>query len=142
MKKIVAAIIAISTLFGCAMIMQDDSSVQPREVIFTTGLTNDREPVNQIDQISLSEDHVFIYVRWQMPRIEHVQLTRIRDGAGRLVTERQDVFTPSETSTYPSTSVVYAFDRNADAAGLWSFEIYIDGEKMLERTLRVLGPSS
>ena len=140
MKKFIAVVIALSTLFGCATIMQSDSSVQPIEVFFTTALTDEGEPANQINQISITQGQVFIYVRWQMPRTQHVQLTRIRDGAGRMVIERQDMFTPSEASAYPSTSVVYAFDKNADAAGLWAFEVYIDGEKMLEKTLNVVGP--
>ena len=110
---------------------------QPRNVIFTTGLTSDREPINDVRQISINEQRIFLYVRWQLPRSEHIQVTRIVDGAGKVLMQREDRFIAPASNPTPSTWVWYDIDKSRDTPGAWTFEVYLNGQKMVEERLTV-----
>lgn len=117
---------------------QAEGFIAPRDIVFTTALSADLEPVDRVQTLPLGQGRVYLYVRWQLPRTEHVQVTRIVDGAGRLVTQREDIFVPNPASPTPSTWVWYDFNPRTDAAGRWKFEVYLNGRKMVEEYLEVL----
>ena len=105
-------------------------------VIFTTALEN-RRPVNNLKEISIDEQRIYIYVTWFSISLgEHNYLCKMFDGSGTLVTTGQMSFTAEGGSWNTWTS--YNIKKHADKPGNWTFEIYLDGKKVIEESLAVL----
>ena len=137
-KPIITLALVAALLLGCTAAPSVNTvDPQPKNVIFTTGLTTDSEPINDVKQISIKDPRIFLYVRWQLPRSEHIQVTRIIDGAGRVVAQREDRFVAPATSPTPSTWIWYDIDKSRDTPGAWTFEVYLNGRKMVEERLTV-----
>ena len=138
MKQSISLVLSAALLLGCTAAPSISTvEPQPTNVIFTTGLTSDREPINDVKQISINEQRIFLYVRWQLSRSEHIQVTRIVDGAGKVVMQREDRFVAPATNPTPSTWIWYDIDKSRDTPGAWTFEVYLNGQKMVEERLTV-----
>lgn len=144
MQRVIVLVVSLLLAACSTAPEQADEFIAPRDIVFTTALSADLEPVDRVQNVALGSGRVYLYIRWQLPRTEHVQVTRIVDGAGRLVTQREDIFAPNATNPTPSTWVWYDFNPRTDAAGRWKFEVYLNGRKMVEEYLDVLaqGPTS
>ncbi|HIH95962.1 MAG TPA: hypothetical protein HA348_00480 [Thermoplasmata archaeon] len=106
-------------------------------VIFTTGLTKNDQPVNNLKEISIDEQRIYIYVTWfSISDGEHNYLCKMFDGSGILVTTGQMSFTAEGGSWNTWTS--YNIKKHVDKPGNWTFEIYLDGKKVIEESLAVL----
>lgn len=106
-------------------------------VIFTTGLTNKNQPVNNLKEISINEERIYIYVKWfPISDEEHNYLCKIFDGSGQLTSTNQMSFTPEGGSW--NTWTWYNINKDVDKPGNWTFKIYLDGQKVIEESLSVL----
>lgn len=105
-------------------------------VIFTTGLDENNEPINNISELSLDEKSVFIYVTWySLPKEPYQYLCKIYDGAGDLVRLATMDFTPSDESHYTFSS--YQIRKTLDKPGPWKFEIYLNGARVIDKSIKV-----
>ena len=106
-------------------------------LIFTTGLASDNQPKNDLKQISINDGQIVVYVDWfLLPIREHDYLCKIFDGRGTLVYVDQMKFDVHIGNYWTASS--YTFKRFVDAPGAWRFEIFLDGERAIQRTLDVL----
>ena len=67
---------------------------------------------------------------------EHKYLCKIFDGSGTLVATSQISFTPEGGSW--NTWTWYNINKYVDKPGNWTFEIHLDGQKVIEENLAVL----
>ncbi len=103
---------------------------------FTTGLDDRNRPVDSIKEISMSQKRVYIYTSWRGLSLgEHEHVCKMYDGAGRIVAEPKMTFTVNPTLC--NTWSWHDFDQIKDKPGTWKFEIYIDGQKVIEENLLV-----
>ena len=116
-------------------VVQTGQPPKPYAVIFTTGLTEDKKPMNDLTEISINEKHIYIFVQWHRSLTEHSYSSKIFDSSGKLLREGHAKFTPQKTlwNTWSSYNI-----KQTDRPGKWKFEIYLDGEKMVEQYLTVL----
>lgn len=115
-------------------------TVNPREtnyrVIFTTGLNENNEPINNLTDFSLDDKAVYIYVTWySLPRELHQYACKIYDGAGDLVRLATMEFTPNDDSHYTFSS--YQIRKTLDKPGTWKFEIYLNGVRVIDKSIKV-----
>lgn len=119
----------------------------PYEVKFTSMVykaSGGQELADDLTEVSLEHGRLYIYVKWRGLTLEkHVAQLRVLDGAGRQVDESRYEFSP--TSTYWNNWWPYNIDPDADTPGRWRFEIDLDGETLVEKSLIVTasdyGPS-
>ena len=107
------------------------------EAVFTTrlgGPDGNEQPMDNIEETSIAEKKVIIFTRWGIPSEEMDVSCKIYDGAERLVAQYD--LANEHWSKY--TAFEYAFDRSLDKPGKWRFEVYLDDEKEIEKTLMVL----
>lgn len=105
-------------------------------VIFTTGLTEDKKPLNNLKNISLNEEAIHIYITWfAISKEKHDLHYYIYDGSGRLVHSSQYSFEPTESTwnTLKKYYIVHTIDKPGD----WKFIIHLDGKKVIHKTLDV-----
>ncbi|MFQ5631078.1 MAG: tetratricopeptide repeat protein, partial [bacterium] len=108
--------------------------------IFTTGLSERDLPVDNIEQIPITRDRVYVYTYWNgLTDEEHSYLCKIYDGDGRNVSENSMKITPRRG--HWRTWTWYYFNERQDAPGDWRFEIFLDGKLTIEKTLVVLDRS-
>jgi len=105
-------------------------------VIFTTGLTEDNMPMNDLTEISINEERIYVFAKWRLSLGEYNYTVKIFDDLGKLINENQLKFTP-QTTTWNTWSW-YNINKYMDKPGEWKFEIYLDGQKMTEEHLTVL----
>ncbi len=115
---------------------QTDQSPKPFAVTFTTGLTRDNKPMNDLTEISINEKRIYIFVQWHLSPTEHNWSSKIFDGSGKLVREGRSKFTPQQTLW--NTWAWHNINKQTDQPGKWKVEIYLDGEKMAEQYLTIL----
>lgn len=108
---------------------------------FTTGLTSDNWPINDVQEYDLaSGDRIYMFIRWRnLPDRSHDYQIRITDGANHVVLDDDWEFSASGSHDTWSTLMPQA---QFDAPGDWRFEIYLHGIRMLEQHLRVVNSSS
>jgi len=105
-------------------------------VIFTTGLNEDKKPVNNLKNISFNEEAIYIYVTWfAISKEKHDLHYYIYDGSGTLAYSSQYSFEPTE-STW-NTWEKYSIKHNIDKPGNWKFIIHLDGKKVMQKSLVV-----
>jgi hypothetical protein len=98
-------------------------------ISFTTGLTADNDPTDEVTQVSVDAPVVFMYVKWRnlesQRRYELVYT--VFDGGGNHVTSERSFMTPSA----PRWATWFGHEfKSAGAdrrAGTWSFEVTLDG---------------
>ncbi len=109
-------------------------------VVFTTGISNRSEPVDDIREISLGYDGpIYIYVEWAISLRHHPNFFnewRVFDGGGSQKIAISKLFEPRNDNW--RTWLPVHFAKNYDQPGQWKFEIYFDNEKLVEEYLTVL----
>ena len=104
---------------------------------FTTGLDSRNRPMDSIKEISMREEKVYMYTSWRgLSQGEHKHVCKMFDGAGRIVAQPQMNFEANPRLC--NTWSWHDFDQSRDKPGTWKFEIYVDGQKVIEENLRVL----
>jgi signal transduction histidine kinase/DNA-binding response OmpR family regulator len=105
--------------------------------IFTRGLDEKNQPVDNIEKISMNEGKINIYTYWNsISNVEHTYTCKIFDGSGNNVFNHQFKFTPKRG--YYETRTLYKFNKYKDKYGDWKFKIYLDKEKKIEKNLVIL----
>ena len=107
-------------------------------VVVTTGLDEKKQPVNDLKQVSLDEDKIYFYVRWNLAKREHDLMWRLYDGAGRLAGRSEYTFTPC-CSGCPCTHTWHSYNlnKNVDKPGVWRFQLYLDGRRKVSKRFTV-----
>lgn len=115
-----------------------DLNIEEQNIaIFTTGINEKQRPVDNIEDIALSEDKVYIFTYWHsITNEEHEYKCKIYDGTGKIVLTNQINFTPHKNSYH--TWTWRTFNKYTDKPGNWKFEIFLDGKKVIEKSLVVL----
>jgi len=120
--------------------VSDDPVAKVTRAVFTTGISGNYEPVDNIRTISMDHDGpIYIFVEWQVSLRHHVKFFnewRVYDGGGRQKFATAKQFEPRNESW--STWLPVQFAKNYDQPGKWRFEVYFDNKKMLEKYLTVL----
>ncbi len=105
--------------------------------IFTTGLNERERPIDNIEEISINEEKVYIFTHWHaISKKQHKYKCTIFDGAGNHVFTNEFEFTPKSNNYH--TWTWHTINKYVNKAGDWKFQIYLDGEKKIEKTLIVL----
>jgi len=116
---------------------QTDSQLE-YEALFTSGLNNNNRPVDRIEEISMEQERVYLYISWRNLRNKKYKLkTMVYDGSGKHVFSNPYKFRPTDDGIY-NTWCWYNFNKVVDTPGYWRFEAYLDGQKVLEEPLRVV----
>lgn len=144
-RKGIAAAVLISTLI--ALIVGGIRYYNYRryaniayKAIFTTGLTADNSPINEINEISIQEDRVYLYIFWRfLPKGTHHLQIRIFDGSGALADSYNFSFF-TEGGRYYTWNWT-RLSETVDVPGRWKFEIYLNDKKMGEEYVSVLSPT-
>ena len=109
------------------------------EITFTSGLDEQNNPIDDLAEISLEKDgiDIYIYSRWEgIPAGQHQYTCKLFGNTGQLVRTSQFDFTSTGRHRIWSGR---KFRRTAeDKTGDWRVEVLLDGQKVAERTLRVL----
>ena len=107
-----------------------DLPVVPYRVVFSTGVDENLDPLDDLKTISFAQEKVYIQVRWNMPIGEHLYQLRIFDGDGKEALRH--TFTFATTSIDWNTFTWYRLNPAVDAPGMWRFVISIDGENRID----------
>jgi len=109
-------------------------------VVFTTGLTKENQPENNLTKVSLDKERIYIFVRWKLnleKQKSFIVSYRVFDGSGNYVNSWGNAIFPG-AEDWNSWYRVY-FRKNLNhAPGNWRFEVYLDDQKMVEKYLNVL----
>ncbi|UCF15388.1 MAG: hypothetical protein JSW59_18440, partial [Phycisphaerales bacterium] len=103
---------------------------------FTTGLDSRNRPADSIKEISMRQKRVYLYTSWRgLSEGDHDHVCTMYDGAGKIVAQPKMMFTanPSMCNTWSW----HDFDQSKDDPGTWRFEVYLDDQKVIEKTLEV-----
>lgn len=119
-----------------------DSSPFPYAVKFTSEVyrtSSGEEVTDNIKRVTLDSGRVYVYVKWRgLTKGRHVAQVRVFDGGENRVESSSYDFT--STSSEWSTWWPYDFDPGVDQPGNWRFEIDVDGETLVNKTL-IVSPS-
>lgn len=139
MKKLLATTILVLFLVVSCATVEPKGVPEPYRVIFTTGLigSKPKEPINDLTEVSINEKQIYIHVKWSNLRQKKYEYeSKIYDGAGKLVRRGWMSFTSKKRSH--NTWSRYRFNKHVDKPGKWRFEIYLDGEKLVDRSVTIL----
>ncbi len=102
--------------------------------VFTSGVT-DSAPTDQLERAPIDGERIYLWVSWSgLPDGGHDYRIRVTDGAGTVVWDSPWSFESQGTKT---TWSHYKPKPGLDAPGLWRFEIFLGGTKILEERLPV-----
>ena len=106
-------------------------------VVFTDGLSEHNDPVNELHRIPISDAPLYVHVGWlDIPPGEHGYKLEIYDGAGELVNVQRMRFENTEASW--NTFSWYRPKPGVDAPGTWRFEIFLDGARVVSSELEIV----
>ena len=118
----------------------DDHDAKVQRVVFTTRISSNNEPVDDLREISMeAHDSVYIFVEWKISLKDHAEFFnewRVLDGSGKQKFASAKLFKPRSESW--RTWLPVQFAKQYDKPGQWRFEVYFDNEKMVEEYLTVL----
>lgn len=84
----------------------------------------------------MSEKRFYIYTSWRgLSGDEHKHVCKMLDGSWKIVELDEMSFTPG--SGVWNTWNWHDFDQSKDKPGTWRFEVYLDGQKVIEKNLEV-----
>ncbi|MCP4712247.1 MAG: hypothetical protein GY869_26795 [Planctomycetes bacterium] len=114
-------------------------TVHDNKAIFTTALNENNDPIDELDEVTLDYKKVYIYVTLNelVAERDYVIRTKIFDSTGNLIVESNGWEFKTPGPSY-LTWFDYTFEPETDRPGDWRFEIYLDNEKIIEKTLKVL----
>ena len=105
-------------------------------VIFTTGLNEENEPIDNVKKISLGQGRIYLYISWnRISNEKHHYLCEIFDGSGQLINSNEMDFTPEKG--HWNTWNWYHIKEHVDQLGTWIFKVYLDDENLIEEGLQV-----
>jgi hypothetical protein len=117
----------------------DDHVAKVKRVVFTTGISDNYEPVDDIRLVSMNRvGTVYIFVEWQVSLRHHAEFFnewRVYDGGGYQKLATSKMFEPRSESW--STWLAVQLAKSYDQPGEWKFEVYFDNEKVVEEYLTV-----
>ena len=107
------------------------------EAVFTTGVSESFEPFDNLDEVSINIDKIYLYVKWRfLPKGNHKYQIRAFDGAGKVAWDSSWEFRSNDATH--NTWSHYNPKENIDKPGKWKFEIFLDGRKIVEEYLSVV----
>lgn len=104
---------------------------------FTTALDSHNYPVNNLREISIQEDRIYLCIFWRfLPKGKHHYRIQLFDGSGAQVWsyEMTRVNNDEEFNSW----FWYPPKETIDIPGRWRFEIFLDGKKTIEEHLSVV----
>ncbi|MGD8765752.1 MAG: tetratricopeptide repeat protein, partial [Desulfobacteraceae bacterium] len=134
-SKSTIILIVILTAISCSTIGK--IKIEPYSIIFTSGLDEQNNPINSLDKISLSEDHIYILVKWKIPKGKYNYVCKIYDAGSKKVYHGRMEFFPTQDTWI--TWSRHNFDPYIAEPGMWKFEIFIDGTKYVSEFFPVVG---
>jgi len=120
-------------LISC--VTMPNTRIKPYRVIVTTDLDASQRPISDLAMVAISSKKVLIYVQWSIPAGKHDYRCIIFDAHDKEVFEDSRVINP--TGNFCNTWTWHVFNSNIDAPGQWRFEVYIDGNAYLQRTVLI-----
>lgn len=113
-----------------------DVSAVEAKVSFTSKIVGDK-PFNKLSAIFLYEPKTHLYIEWSgLQKDETYKCeAKMLNSNGKELSSQTFYFTPSDSETV--SALFFSNDKNYKQASL-QFEIYLEGKKMFERTLRVV----
>jgi hypothetical protein len=105
-------------------------------IVFTTGLNSNNDPLNNLSQISINTERIYIYARWRLSLEYHDIIIKLFDEPGKLLFQNRNNRVPYITNW--RTWAWYKIKKDTDKPGQWKTEIYLDGKKVGEKYLNVL----
>ncbi len=101
---------------------------RPR-IIFTTGLSTEKDPINDIKKISLNTERIYVFCTWfgLTGGKQYAYKSEIRDGQNIVVYTDDSTFTPENTSW--NTWSWYRIKTKVDHAGVWTFRVSLGDQK-------------
>jgi peroxiredoxin/outer membrane lipoprotein-sorting protein len=104
---------------------------------FTTGLNSRNRPTDNIEEISVTQEKVYLYTRWtELGDAPHKYACEIFNSYGQLVFRDEREFR-SKTGSY-RTWTRRRLIEGRDKSGDWRFVVYLDNRRVAEKTLIVL----
>ena len=147
----IAMILLLTTVYACALgsegrpLMAPDEweSVQGRDfagiehlTMFSSGLDPRNRPVDRIAETSVLDRRVYLYTSWKgLSLEEHTLVFRVFDGAGKILDTHEMHTTPKGNDW--RTWYWRSFKPGTDPPGTWRFQVDLDGQQVIEKTLEV-----
>jgi len=126
------------TILGRFASKQETDTQPEYAALFTSGLNEHNRPVDGIEEISIQQERVYLYIAWRnLGKKKYKLKTMIYDGNGKHVFSSPYTFKPTDDGIY-NTWCWYDFNKIVDTPGYWRFETYLDGQKIFEKQLRVI----
>lgn len=107
-------------------------------IVFTTNIGGEKSyPQNSLEEITINEKCLYVFCKWRLSVKDHTYAIRILDDSKQIVFERKYELKPKEPvwNTFPG----YYINKHVDKPGRWTVEVYLDGRKMGEKSITVLG---
>lgn len=140
MKKIFL-ILSLSVFILCSCLTgnstkNNEMSNTKYRPIFTTGLNSDQQPLNDLREISINEDKIYVFVYWfNLPKTTYDYNCKIFDASGTMFFDSSAQLVVNTDNYYSTTW--YQINKNIDKPGKWRFEIYLNNVKVFEKYLLV-----
>jgi len=101
---------------------------------FTSGLFNGK-PVDIIETAYLNQERIVLFFEWtNLKKRRYDTKARILDSYGNLLAELINNF---ETEKDSYSTYYWYQPKHGDLPGDWVFEIYVDGQKLIEARIPV-----
>jgi serine/threonine protein kinase len=136
-KRSLPAILGLVTLGVIALAAVKIQSVKSSKINIT--VTTAPPSAKSTDSISINQKRAYFSINLSdLPKQDYDSTCQLFDGEGRLVAMGQS--TLQSTSSGLKAWCWYDFDKNSDQPGDWSFNFYIDGQKLGEKKFLVIEP--
>jgi tetratricopeptide (TPR) repeat protein len=111
-------------------------------IIFATELDKDYRPLSEVYQIYLNEEKLFIHFEWYNLKPQQIYDYKcvLYDGAHNILYTFTNVFKPAGESWM--VTHYYQPRINIDKPGQWVTEVYVNNQKISQKTLIVVPPQT
>lgn len=141
MKVSAYALAAAFAVAACGGPATGPSFRTSANAVLTTGLNDRQQPVNAVEALSLDQDRFYVYTQWnQLAPGEHAVLVRVLDGEHKPVLSDVQRFAPDNVSR--ATVSAFQLNRYLQKPGEWLVEVYLDNERYVQRSIKVLPASN
>ena len=109
----------------------------PYEIVFTTGLDENKKPTDSISEISMKESSIDIFIKWNLESFEidpSVIEYEVFDSLGNRVIYSMDWFEPESKIWNTWKRILF---KTYHEPGKWKFEVRLDDRKVIEKYLTV-----